>query len=65
MKADFLNEPERMKQFGDRRWIGIEDPTLLDYERCELLLIGARSGAEELEGALSSYPYIDPISSSI
>ena len=38
------------KDFGDRRWINIEDPRLVDYENTQLLLIGARKKdvAEEL-----------------
>ena len=30
--------------FGNRRWIYVEDPNLLDYENTQLLLIGARKG---------------------
>ncbi len=34
--------PESLKeQFGDRRWINVEDPKLLDYENTQLLMIGA------------------------
>src|SRR5919109_3235813 len=40
-----------MEKFGDRRWINIEDPDLLNYENTQLLLIGARKKdiQEELE----------------
>ncbi|MFL6435671.1 MAG: DUF2795 domain-containing protein [Nitrososphaeraceae archaeon] len=31
-----------MEKFGDRRWINVEDPELLNYENTQLLLIGAR-----------------------
>jgi uncharacterized protein DUF2795 len=31
-----------LEKFGDKRWISIEDPELLDYENTQLLLIGAR-----------------------
>lgn len=35
--------PQSVKsQFGDRRWINVEDPDLLNYENTQLLLIGAR-----------------------
>jgi hypothetical protein len=37
------------KEFGDRRWINIEDPKLLDYENTQLLLIGARKKDVEEE----------------
>jgi hypothetical protein len=30
------------EQFGDKRWINVEDPNLLNYEDTQLLLIGAR-----------------------
>jgi hypothetical protein len=29
------------ERFGDRRFIALDDPTLLDYEGTELVLIGA------------------------
>src|SRR5215212_5255667 len=42
--------PERIKkEFGDRRWINVEDPKLLDYENTQLLLIGARKKDVEEE----------------
>ena len=42
--------PESLKkEFGDRRWINIEDPKLLDYENTQLLLIGARKKDVEEE----------------
>lgn len=35
--------PQQVKQmFGDRRWISVEDPEILNYENTQLLLIGAR-----------------------
>ena len=35
--------PSNIKeQFGDKRWINVEDPNLLNYENTQLLLIGAR-----------------------
>jgi hypothetical protein len=35
--------PESIKkEFGDRRWINVEDPELLNYENTQMLLIGAR-----------------------
>jgi Protein of unknown function (DUF2795) len=43
--------PESIKkEFGDRRWINVEDPELLNYENTQMLLIGARKKdvAEEL-----------------
>jgi hypothetical protein len=42
--------PKTLKQkFGDRRWINIDDPHLLDYENAQLLLIGARKKDVEEE----------------
>ena len=38
-----------MEKFGDRRWINVEDPQLLDYENAQLLLIGARKKDVEEE----------------
>jgi hypothetical protein len=37
------------QKFGDRRWINIDDPRLLDYENAQLLLIGARKKDVEEE----------------
>ena len=35
--------PKTLKEkFGDRRWINVEDPELLNYKNTQLLLIGAR-----------------------
>jgi hypothetical protein len=35
--------PKTLKEkFGDRRWISVDDPQILDYENAQLLLIGAR-----------------------
>jgi hypothetical protein len=42
--------PKHLKEkFGDRRWINIEDPDLLNYENTQLLLIGARKKDIEKE----------------
>jgi len=38
-----------MEMFGDRRWISVEDPELLNYENTQLLLIGARKKDVEEE----------------
>jgi hypothetical protein len=31
-----------MEKFGDRRWINVDDPDLLNYKNVQVLLIGAR-----------------------
>src|ERR671911_1276522 len=42
--------PKTLKEkFGDRRWINVEDPGLLNYENTQLLLIGARKKNVEEE----------------
>ncbi len=44
--------PSKIKEmFGDKRWIEVQDPDLLNYEHTQLLLIGARKkeNEEELE----------------
>ena len=42
--------PKNLKEkFGDRRWISIEDPELLNYENTQVLLIGARKKDVEEE----------------
>ena len=42
--------PTRLKEmFGGRRWINVEDPSLLNYENAQLLLIGARKKDVEEE----------------
>src|ERR671927_720661 len=38
-----------IEKFGNRRWINIEDPELLNYENTQLLLIGARKKDVEEE----------------
>jgi hypothetical protein len=38
-----------MEKFGDRRWINVDDPELLNYENTQLLLIGARKKDVEEE----------------
>jgi hypothetical protein len=35
--------------FGDRRWIDVQDPILLNYANTQLLLIGARKKDVEEE----------------
>jgi hypothetical protein len=42
--------PKHLKEkFGNRRWIDVEDPALLNYENIQLLLIGARKKDVEEE----------------
>jgi hypothetical protein len=41
---------EVVAKFGARRWIEVDDPTLLDHEGVEILLLGAH--AEEVEKEL-------------
>lgn len=48
-KADY--KAGQKKQFGNYRWIPCQDPSLLDAERCEFILIGA---TEDLQGAACS-----------
>jgi hypothetical protein len=38
-----------MEKFGNRRWINVDDPELLNYENTQLLLIGARKKDVEEE----------------
>ena len=38
-----------IEKFGDRRWINVDDPELLNYENTQLLLIGARKKDVEEE----------------
>jgi hypothetical protein len=38
-----------MEKFGDRRWINVDDPDLLNYENVQVLLIGARKKDVEEE----------------
>lgn len=38
-----------MEKFGNRRWINVDDPDLLNYENTQLLLIGARKKDVEEE----------------
>jgi hypothetical protein len=38
-----------IEMFGDRRWINIDEPELLNYENTQLLLIGARKKDVEEE----------------
>ena len=45
-----LEYPKLLKdKFGDKRWISIEDPQLLNYENIQVLLIGARKKDVEEE----------------
>ncbi|KAL3131056.1 hypothetical protein ABBQ38_000372 [Trebouxia sp. C0009 RCD-2024] len=46
-KANY--EGAQKKQFGNYRWIPCQDPSLLDAERCEFILIGA---TEDLQGQM-------------
>ncbi|DBB02711.1 TPA: hypothetical protein ACH3X3_011658 [Trebouxia sp. C0006] len=46
-KADYKGGQK--KQFGGYRWISCQDPSLLDAERCEFILIGA---TEDLQGQM-------------
>ena len=39
-KAEFKDEKEKREEFGPYAWIGARDTSLLDYERCEVLLVG-------------------------
>ena len=42
--------PSSIKEkFGDRRWINVEDPKLLNYENTQVLMIGARKKDVEEE----------------
>jgi Protein of unknown function (DUF2795) len=42
--------PKSLKEkFGNRRWVNVDDPRLLDYENAQLLLIGARKKDVEEE----------------
>jgi hypothetical protein len=42
--------PKHLREkFGNRRWIDVEDPNLLNYENTQLLLIGARKEHVEEE----------------
>lgn len=36
-KADYSEE--KKEEFGDYAWIPLHDPSLLDYDRCEFLLV--------------------------
>lgn len=50
-KADYKGGQK--KQFGNYRWIPCQDPSLLDAERCEFILIGA---TEDLQGNAVEHP---------
>ncbi len=44
------NYPKHIKEkFGEKRWINVDDPEILDYENTQLLLIGARKRNVEEE----------------
>jgi hypothetical protein len=44
------NYPKHIKEkFGEKRWINVDDPEILDYENTQLLLIGARKKNVEEE----------------
>lgn len=42
-----------MEKFGDKRWISIKDPDLLNYQNTQVLLIGARK--KDVEEELGIY----------
>jgi Protein of unknown function (DUF2795) len=46
-KPDYPNSLK--EKFGNRRWINVDEPNLLDYENTQLLLIGARKKDVEEE----------------
>jgi hypothetical protein len=48
--------PSLKEKFGQRRWIAVDDPALLDYENTQLLLVAAH--AEDVEEELGIH--IDP-----
>ena len=42
--------PAKIKEaFGDRRWINVENPDIVNYENTQVLLIGAKQGNVEKE----------------
>ena len=42
--------PAKIKEaFGDRRWINVENPDILNYENTQVLLMGAKQGNVEKE----------------
>lgn len=42
--------PAKIKEaFGDKRWINVENPDILNYENTQVLLIGAKQGNVEKE----------------
>jgi len=44
-------------RFGDRRWMSVDPPEFLDYERAELVLIGGRDDlGEDLGLDLKAHP---------
>lgn len=48
-KADY--PAEKLAQFDGYAWIGAADPELLEFERCEFLLVGA---TEDVAGELGA-----------
>ncbi|GAB4821208.1 hypothetical protein N2152v2_008254 [Parachlorella kessleri] len=48
-KADY--SAEKRREFRNYSWISVKDPQLLDYERCEFLLVGA---ADDLRAELGA-----------
>ena len=49
--------PKRLREkFADLRWLEISDAKLLDYEKAQLVLIGAREHVDELDVDLSGAP---------
>jgi hypothetical protein len=48
---------ELWARFGDRRWVSVDQPEFLDYERAELVLIGGRDDlGEDLGIDLKAHP---------
>lgn len=48
-KADYTQE--KREEFGGYAWIGVSDPSLLEFERCEFLLVAATEDVEQELGA--------------
>lgn len=53
-KPDYPNSLK--EKFADERWLGIEDPRLLDYENCQLVLIGAHKSLNQTDIKVSGKP---------
>jgi hypothetical protein len=48
-KAEYTEE--KREEFGGYAWIGVSDPSLLEFERCEFLLVAATEDVEQELGA--------------